>query len=631
MAAIGSTLSAPVSRATRTPRVASSCQSSSSQRSWARRHASQSQRTSPCGRSLHVAERVERPPERRHAGRVALGEPRRQAVEEQVDRAWRLRCRRRSPSGLGSLADARLVAEATGEHRRRHRLEMGLASHRGVERLEAPGGIEQQRRSVAAARAGERDLRAQPLQPRALKLVERGKLGGRQQLERRVRCPGIELRLRGGQGPPAPLAPDRGSARPRAPGTPQPPPRPRGPAPGRPSAPARRPPPRRAPTAACARCHARRSGSVSGSVASASARCAARRSRKCSRPVDRRAHQRMPEPHPDPELDQPASSAGASERRLDPEPLGRAPRRASRRRPARPPPAAAVAGSRLGSAPDPLEKVLLEVARPTVCASGSPKPPASSAGVSPAAAPAAPAGCRGSRRRSVAHALVQPPRDGRRQQRARIVVGEPAERPAPAGRRSRACRSARGRRTPSPPIPPAAAARRSRGSAPRRRSSHCASSTRQTQRPLLGRLGQQAQHGQPDQEAIRDVAVAARPNATLSASRCGPGSASSSVEHRRAELMQPGERQLHLGLDARDPGDADTPRPARRRTRSSAVLPMPASPRRTSTALCPARTRCSWRSSASHSLRRPRSTARWSLIRRGVRCRLGNRPRRLGT
>ena len=170
----------------------------------ARRHASQSQRTSRAVNPSTLAERVERLPERRHTGRVALGEPRRQAVEEQVDRAWRLRRRRRSLSGLGSLADARLVAEATGVHRRRHRLEMGLASHRGVERLEAPGGIEQQRRSVAAARAGEHDLRAQPLQPRALKLVERGKLGGRQQLERRVRCPGVELRLRGSHGPPPP-------------------------------------------------------------------------------------------------------------------------------------------------------------------------------------------------------------------------------------------------------------------------------------------------------------------------------------------------------------------------------------------------------------------------------------------
>ena len=50
-----------------------------------------------CGQLLHVAERVERPPQRRHTGRVALGESRRQTVEEQVDRAWRLRLRPAQP------------------------------------------------------------------------------------------------------------------------------------------------------------------------------------------------------------------------------------------------------------------------------------------------------------------------------------------------------------------------------------------------------------------------------------------------------------------------------------------------------------------------------------------------------
>ena len=82
---------------------------------------------------------------------------------------------------------------------------MSLASQRGVEWFEAPGGIEQQGRGVAAARAGEGDLRAQPFQPGALKLVERCKLGGREQLECRVGRRGIELRLRGGERPPSPL------------------------------------------------------------------------------------------------------------------------------------------------------------------------------------------------------------------------------------------------------------------------------------------------------------------------------------------------------------------------------------------------------------------------------------------
>ena len=74
------------------------------------------------------------------------------------------------------------------------------------------------------------------------------------------------------------------------------------------------------------------------------------------------------------------------------------------------------------------------------------------------------------------------------------------------------------------------------------------------------------------------------------------------VEHRRAQLMQAGERQLHLGLDARDLRDAE---PGRLPSawRSSAVLPMPASPRTTRTALCPPRASASNRSS---------TRARWS-------------------
>ena len=114
--------------------------------------------------------------------------------------------RRRSQSGLGSLADAGVAAEATGEHRRRHRLEMGLASHRGGERFEAPGGIEQQRRSVPAARADERDLRAQPLQSARVE----ARRAGQARPSPATRAPrptaaGIELRLRGSQGPPPPL------------------------------------------------------------------------------------------------------------------------------------------------------------------------------------------------------------------------------------------------------------------------------------------------------------------------------------------------------------------------------------------------------------------------------------------
>ena len=80
-------------------------------------------------------------------------------------------------------------------------------------------------------------------------------------------------------------------------------------------------------------------------------------------------------------------------------------------------------------------------------------------------------------------------------------------------------------------------------------SSHCSSSTRHTSgcssatcdsrlstaRPIRNRSG-----GGP----------ALMPNAVRSASRCGAGSAVQPIQHRRAQLVQPGERQFHLRLDA---------------------------------------------------------------------------------
>jgi hypothetical protein len=75
------------------------------------------------------------------------------------------------------------------------------------------------------------------------------------------------------------------------------------------------------------------------------------------------------------------------------------------------------------------------------------------------------------------------------------------------------------------------------------------------QRPLRGNLGQQAERGQGDQEAVG--------SGTGSQAQCdaegGPlrlWKSAAPVEHRRAELMQSRERQLHLGLDAGDARDA---------------------------------------------------------------------------
>ena len=75
------------------------------------------------------------------------------------------------------------------------------------------------------------------------------------------------------------------------------------------------------------------------------------------------------------------------------------------------------------------------------------------------------------------------------------------------------------------------------------------------QRPLLRRVRQQAQDRQADEEAIRGVALAqTERGAERLALRAGE--AVQAIDERRAELMQPRERELHLGLDARRPGDA---------------------------------------------------------------------------
>ena len=69
------------------------------------------------------------------------------------------------------------------------------------------------------------------------------------------------------------------------------------------------------------------------------------------------------------------------------------------------------------------------------------------------------------------------------------------------------------------------------------------------QRPFLGHLRQQAQHGQPDQEPVRrrPGGLAERgPQRVALRYRQLPGA----VQHRRAQLMQAREGQLHLRLHA---------------------------------------------------------------------------------
>ena len=146
-----------------------------------------------------LLERVQRTPQRRHAGDVALREPRRQTVEEEVGRSWRLSSRRSTPSGRGHLSRADAAIEAAGEDRGSERFQVRLARRSTVEWLELLGCIEQQRRSVAAAPEREHDLGAQASEPGALEVVQRAPLRVRQKLLRGLRRSGLELRLSRGE------------------------------------------------------------------------------------------------------------------------------------------------------------------------------------------------------------------------------------------------------------------------------------------------------------------------------------------------------------------------------------------------------------------------------------------------
>ena len=241
--------------------------------------------------------------------------------------------RRRGRSRAARLTSATSPAPAKRPTKSRPQsVQIGLAGQPGVERLQAPGRVEQQRRGVAAQARGVRDLPAQQVHPGAGELIQRPGLRHDQQPEapcrarrpacwpaprpacvrpgapdRRSAAPTLQER-RGRRQPAAGLRPARGPLqldrdlliRPGG-GL--------GPVPGPPiriEPPDRSPPPApRAPPAV----------------------------RQRRRPVGRRAHQRMPEPHPRAELRQ--TRLGRRHRRLNRElqPPGRPPdqRRITRR------------------------------------------------------------------------------------------------------------------------------------------------------------------------------------------------------------------------------------------------------------------------------------------------------------
>ena len=77
------------------------------------------------------------------------------------------------------------------------------------------------------------------------------------------------------------------------------------------------------------------------------------------------------------------------------------------------------------------------------------------------------------------------------------------------------------------------------------------------QRPLLGRGGQQAEHGQSDEKPVRDV-TGCEAQGDLQRVPLRLGERVELVEHRRAELMDPGERQLAFRFRARDLHQAES-------------------------------------------------------------------------
>ena len=287
-----------------------------------------------------------------------------------------------------------------------------------------------------------------------------------------------------------------------------------------------------------------------------------------------------------------------------------APRRATaarRRRRARPPPRAAAAACRGGATCDALQEAALDPARerarvrqPEAAGQLGRRQPArqlqqrqrvaARLGDDPVADP-----------------LVQPPGRGRGQQRAGVARRRALRRAAPAARRARRRRPARGRANTIATARPAGAGRRTRAPArrPGRATGHRRSGTRSGRD--LGRLGQQAQDREGDQEAVRRRR---RP-----AGRTPPAARPAAGAGQRARAGRAAARTGGAARRTRAPSPTARRRPARRGTPSalgdvlsSAVLPIPASPRSTSTALSPGRTRSQQPVQRSHSRRRPCST-----------------------
>ena len=263
----------------------------------------------------------------------------------------------------------------------------------------------------------------------------------------------------------------------------------------------------------------------------------------------------MTEPHPGAELDQPRRLGRRRRVGADPEPLGRAPQQGRRRRPARPPRRAAVVASR----PEATRAAAGSSAR-----SGSPaaarraartRPPAPPASTR-AAAPAARAGCRASRRRS-GPAPARPAGPGITESSSARASPSLSPPTTSSGSPASSCpRSARAPRTPS--ATDSASSRRATNASDLRRGpveplrvvDHA------DERLLLGHLGQQAR-APPDRPGSDPAPLRHSGRTPCRAHRAaGPADRSSRSSIGAQSWCSAGERELHLGLDARRSRDA---------------------------------------------------------------------------
>ncbi len=273
------------------------------------------------------------------------------------------------------------------------------------------------------------------------------------------------------------------------------------------------------------------------------------------RAIGRRAHQRMTKPHPRTELDQPRRLGRRRRVRPDGEPLGHPPQqrhvphRLGGRRQQQP-------LRRNRKRPDAPQETLLDLTRqrPRV---RTPEPTGQLRRRQP------PRQLQQGQRIAaglgddpVPDALVEPPGDRRIQKRTRIAVAQTPDHElrqphqVVIARTERRSTHREHQRHPLRQQPPRDEGQRLRGDPIKPLSVvHDAD-----QRLLLGHLGQQAEHRQPHQETVRR---APRTQTERDGQRITlrTGKATEMPHHRHAQLVQPGERQLHLRLDASSPRD----------------------------------------------------------------------------